>query len=75
MALFKGNRNALLRYLDKVAPNAESGFWRVVTSLCEILPKGCEDEKMASGLLAGKENLLREAKTISQQPTEQQQLF
>lgn len=76
MALFKGNnRIALLRYLDMVAPNAESGFWRVITSLCEILPKGCEDEKMASGLLAGKESLLREAKTIAQTPSEQQQLF
>ena len=39
MFLYKGtNRNALLQYISKVASSPESNFWRVITSLCEILP-------------------------------------
>ena len=76
MALYKGaNRQLLLHYIGKTAAQPENSFWRVVTALCVILPKGCEDEKMASGLLAGKDSLIRESKTVSQQQTEQIQLF
>ena len=46
MALYKGtNRGALLQYIGKVASSPESSFWRVVTSLCEVLPAGSEDHK------------------------------
>jgi hypothetical protein len=72
MALYKGNnRNALLQYINKVAAQPESSFWRVVTSLCEVLPNGCEDHKQALGLLTDKDNLIRESKQNIQPATEQ----
>ena len=44
MALYAGtNRNALLEYITKVAASPENSFWRVVTSLCEVLPQGSDD--------------------------------
>lgn len=65
MALFKGNnRNALTNYIGKVAAQPESNFWRVITSLCEVLPPGSEDHKQALGLLTNKESLIRESKIV-----------
>jgi putative DNA methylase len=65
MALYKGNnRTALLQYISKVAAQPESNFWRVVTSLCEVLPSGSEDHKQALGLLTNKDSLIRESKTV-----------
>lgn len=65
MALYKGsNRSALLNYIAKVAAQPESSFWRVVTSLCEVLPAGSEDHKQAFGLLTNKDSLIRESKTV-----------
>ncbi len=76
MSLFKGtNRKNLLEYVDKVASNPESSFWRVVTSLCEILPAGSEDHKQAIGLITNKESLIRESKTVSIPTSEQSKLF
>jgi adenine-specific DNA methylase len=76
MALYKGNnRTALLQYIGKVAAQPESNFWRVVTSLCEVLPAGCEDHKQALGLLTNKDSLIRESKTIQTTTTTQTNLF
>lgn len=75
MALFKGNnRNALTNYIGKVAAQPESSFWRVITSLCEVLPNGSEDHKQAIGLLSNKDSLIRESKTI-QTTSSQTNLF
>ena len=76
MALYKGtNRKNLLEYINKVASNPESSFWRVVTSLCEVLPAGSEDHKQALGLLTNKDSLIRESKTVGASATEQTKLF
>lgn len=76
MALYKGtNRKNLLEYINKVASNPESSFWRVVTSLCEVLPAGSEDHKQALGLLTNKDSLIRESKTVSVPASEQSKLF
>jgi hypothetical protein len=76
MGLYAGtNRNALLEYITKVASLSESSFWRVVTSLCEVLPQGSDDLKQATGLLLNKDSLIRESKNIQQSTGEQGQLF
>lgn len=76
MALYKGtNRTALLQYIGKVAAQPESNFWRVITSLCEVLPQGSEDHKQAIGLLTNKDSLIRESKTIQTATTTQTNLF
>lgn len=69
----KSDRNSLVEYLAKVDSVSESPFWRVVTSLCEVLPQGSDDYKQASGLLLNKDSLIRESKNI--QRTSQGQLF
>ncbi len=76
MSLFKGNnRTVLLQYIGKVAAQPESSFWRVVTSLCEVLPSGCEDHKQALGLLTNKDSLIRESKTVQATVITQTNLF
>jgi hypothetical protein len=76
MALYEGaNRNALLEYISKVAASPDNSFWRVLTSLCEILPQGSDDYKQASGLLLNKDSLIRESKSLLQSAGEQGQLF
>lgn len=76
MALYKGtNRNALLSYLAEAAPSAENSFWRVITSLCEVLPAGSDDSKQANGLLTNKDSLLRDARTLQASKPEQTKLF
>lgn len=72
MALYQGsNRQALLSYLSIVAANPESSFWRVITSLCEVLPAGSEDHKQATGLLSNKESLIRESRQLNESKPEQ----
>ena len=72
MALYKGtNRNALLDYIKEKASAPDGSFWRVVTSLDELLPKECDDQKMTKGLLTNKESLIRESKE-TQKPIVQQ---
>lgn len=72
MALYKGsNRNALLHYIAQVGSSPEGSFWRVVTSVCEVLPDGSDDHKQAVGLLANKESLIRESKSINIAPAQQ----
>jgi putative DNA methylase len=76
MALYEGtNRNLLLQYIAKIGSQPESGFWRVVTSLCEILPGGSEDHKQALGLLTNKDSLIRESKTVKADTSAQANLF
>jgi adenine-specific DNA methylase len=76
MALYKGNnRTALLQFIGKMAAQPESNFWRVVTSLCEVLPAGSEDHKQALGLLTNKDSLIRESKTVQTATTTQTNLF
>ena len=76
MALYKGNnRTALLQYIGKVAAQPESNFWRVVTSLCEVLPAGSEDHKQALGLLTNKDSLIRESKNVTQATPDQLKMF
>ena len=76
MSLYKGsNRNALLQYISKVASQPENSFWRVLTSICEVLPSGSDDQKQALGLLTNKESLIRESKSHQIQELKQTQLF
>mgnify|MGYP001412620996 CR=1 FL=1 len=76
MAIYSGtNRNELLTYIAKVAVSPESSFWRVITSLCEVLPQGSDDYKQATGLLLNKDSLIRESKNIQQSTGAQGQLF
>jgi putative DNA methylase len=75
MSLYKGNnRKALLHFINKNASQPENNFWRVLTSLCEILPSGSEDHKQAFGLLTNKESLIRESKQNIQPTAEQASL-
>ncbi|MBC7426823.1 MAG: DUF1156 domain-containing protein, partial [Bacteroidia bacterium] len=63
MELYGGNnRTALLNYITKAAAQPDASFWRVLTSLCEVLPPGSDDHKQALGLLTNKESLIRESK-------------
>jgi putative DNA methylase len=76
MALYAGTkRNTLIEYVGKIASSPESSFWRVVTSLCEVLPQGSDDFKQATGLLLNKDSLIRESKNIQQSAGAQGQLF
>jgi putative DNA methylase len=63
MFLYKhSNRASLLAYIGKAADRPDRSFWRVVTALCEVLPKGCDDHTQAAGLLTNKESLIRQSK-------------
>jgi adenine-specific DNA methylase len=73
--LYKGtSRNLLLEFISKVADSPESSFWRVLTSLCEILPNGTDDYTQSIGLLTNKESLIKESRTLKNNITEQGQL-
>ena len=76
MALYKGSdRKELLRCIGSKASSPEGSFWRVITSLCEILPSGCDDHKQATGLITNKDSLIRESKNILVSLPEQTKLF
>lgn len=76
MHLYQGsNRGNLLEYIYRVASNPDSSFWRVLTSLCEILPGGSEDHKQATGLIANKESLIRESAAAHKAKASQTNLF
>lgn len=75
MWLYKnGNRADLLDFIGKTVSAPDSPFWRVLTSLDELLPKGADEQKQVSGLLENKENLLRESQK-SRAQAEQRNLF
>jgi putative DNA methylase len=62
MILYKrGDRHGLLDFIGRVAGSPDTSFWRVLTSLNELLPKGMDDQKQAVGLLDNKENLIRDS--------------
>jgi adenine-specific DNA methylase len=64
MSLYKrGDRRALLDFIARAAVSSDSSFWRVLTSLDELLPKDSDDEKQVDGLLQNKENLIRDSQT------------
>jgi adenine-specific DNA methylase len=74
MSLYKkGDRRALLDFIGKCAASPDASFWRVLTSLDELLPKESDDQKQAAGLLANKDNLIRASQTA--QPTAEQPTF
>lgn len=76
MHLFQGsNRGNLLEYIHRVASNPDSPFWRVLTSLSEILPSGSDDHKQATGLIANKESLIRESANADKEKASQTKLF
>ena len=76
MHLYRGtNRGNLLEYIHRVASNPDSPFWRVLTSLCEILPGGSDDHKQATGLITNKESLIRESATAQKEKASQTNLF
>ena len=75
MSLFAGSRGELLRYIARMAPSPEHAFWRVLTSLCEVLPAGSDDFKMATSLLTNKESLLRESKNAESAQAVQGTMF
>lgn len=63
MLLFDGtDRVQLLTHIAKLAPVPEHSFWRVLTSLCELLPSDSKDLAQAQGLLANKDSLIRDSK-------------
>ncbi len=76
MHLYKGsNRALLLDYIYRYAANADNPFWRVLTSLLELLPAACDDHKQAAGLLANKDSLIRESLSAAKPKAEQSKLF
>ena len=78
MFLYKSNRSALLSYLAKVGSTPESPFWRVLTSICEVLPKDGDkdsDYTQAFGLMTNKESLIRDSKSSDKPEVTQQKLF
>lgn len=75
MQLFKGpSRTTLLEFISKYANIPESSFWRVVTSLCEVLPNDSDDYIQAVGLLTNKESLIKESANLNQKINHQGQL-
>ncbi len=73
--LKNNNRKSLLAFISEHAQNQEDIFWRVANSLKEVLPKGMEDQKQVSELLANKDNLIKDSKNIIQKFGEQQDMF
>jgi putative DNA methylase len=66
-----GDRNNLLGYLNQINATSDSSFWRVITSLMEVLPDGADDRKQANGLLSNKESLVRDMKSSTGASTTQ----
>lgn len=75
MFLYKGtSRISLLEFIHKVIESDDSGFWRVVNSLCEILPAGSDDFILAMGLSTNKDSLIKESSNLNQNINQQGQL-
>ena len=71
------NRGSLLEYIHKVASNPDSPFWRVVSSLSEILPNDPKklDLEIVKGLITNKESLIRDSATAQKEKGIQTKLF
>jgi putative DNA methylase len=76
MHLYKGaNRGVLVQYIGEYANSVEHPFWRVLTSLSEVLPSGAEDHTAAIGLITNKESLIRESLEAQRSRPAQGSLF
>lgn len=75
MHLYQGNRSDLVEHIANVADSTEKPFWRVLTSILELLPAGCTDYKQASGLLSNRDSLIRESKLNTESKVVQGNLF
>jgi adenine-specific DNA methylase len=75
MHLYGGVRGELVAYIAERAPSAEDAFWRTVNALAEVLPAGSNDHKLAAGLAANKESLLREARQRVDESNAQTSIF
>jgi len=69
-----GNRNQLIQYISKFGSSPENSFWRVATSLDELLPKGSDDHKQVNGLITNKDNFIRESRKVKKASVVQEQL-
>jgi hypothetical protein len=68
------NRNRIIEFISLNANTPENSFWRVVNSICEILPNDCDDYIQAIGLHSNKDSLIKESRSINKNITEQGQL-
>ena len=75
MCLYTGNRRSLVEFVGRVGGAPESAFWRVLTSLDELLLKGSDEHKLAAGLLANKDSILRESRSLQESSNAQGGLF
>lgn len=76
MALYKGtDRNVLLQYVSDNADTADSNVWRVITSLCELLPPDTDDYKQAMGLNTQRETLIKECRKTQPMAGKMDSLF
>jgi adenine-specific DNA methylase len=67
MKLFESDdRESLVNYLSSISANDSSSFWRVLTSLTEVLPGGSADYQVASELLANQSSLTRAVQQAKQ---------
>ncbi|HRQ48924.1 MAG TPA: hypothetical protein PLR74_00200 [Agriterribacter sp.] len=69
------NRQPLLQYIAAIGQQPDTAFWRVLTSLVELLPNGSDDYKQAAGLLTNKDSLIRESKTAPATKVQQGNIF
>lgn len=75
MLYITSDRNKLLKYIAKTASSPENIFWRVLTSLSEILPPGSQDSKAANGLLGNKETDIKQSMKISGPEVTQEEIW
>lgn len=69
-----GNRANLLKAISECGPDGDHPFWRVLTSLIEVLPPDSEDRKLTKELVAIKDNLLHDARQVGQPAATQTQI-
>jgi hypothetical protein len=73
MGLFAdGDRNSLVSAIASSASDADGRVWRVLSSLAEVLPAGCDDNIQVSGLLANRKSLIHEAQESAGKNNERQ---
>jgi putative DNA methylase len=75
MDFYQGkNRHHLLQFIAEQGPSLESPFWRIIASLCSVLPAGSDDHRQATGLQANRDSLIRDAKNLESNKTDQLKL-
>jgi adenine-specific DNA methylase len=55
----KGDRALVLRHIKEVGSDASSSFWRVLSSLKELLPDGSDDLKQVQELISNSADLIQ----------------